>query len=116
MGEEPQPEMEPDEEVVTQRHRVEVAQTLEDATSHGDAGRFEQAQRVLAEQVARLKSSQKRSSTSAGLVLELEDAQHRMRSRSAWENGGSAECRDAMHMHRMQRATNASASIGCSSK
>jgi len=114
--EEPQPEMEPDEEVVSQRHRVEVAQTLQDATAHGDAGRFQDAQQLLAAQAAKMKGSKKRSAVSEGLVLELEDAQNRMQSRSSWQNGGSAELRDAMQMHRMQRATNVSMSSACSNE
>jgi len=110
---EPQPELEPDEEVTTQRNRVEVAQTLQTAAAHGDAGRFDEAQAVLSSQEQRLRSGKRMTPISEGFVLELEDARNRMQSQSAWQNGGSAELRDAMQMHRMQRSTNANSSSAC---
>jgi uncharacterized protein YegL len=103
---EPQPELEPDEEVLAQRHRVEVAQTLQEATAHGDAGRFQEAQDMLARQASRLKSAKRCSPMSQSLVDELEDAQKRMQNQATWLDGGAAELRDATQMHRMQRATN----------
>jgi len=113
---EPQPELEPDEEVTTQRNRVEVAQTLQTAAAHGDAGRFEEAQAALSAQEQRLRSGKRMTPISEGLVLELEDARNRMKSESTWLHGGSAELRDAMQMHRMQRSTNASSSRACTTK
>jgi len=113
---EPQPELEPDEEVATQRHRVEVAQTLQTAAGHGDDGRFDEAQAVLAAHEQRLRSSSRMTPITENLVLELEDARNRMGSRSSWEQGGGAELRDAMQMHRWQRATNLSASSACTNK
>merc|ERR1712232_630944 len=44
-ADEPQPEQEPDEEVATQRERVEVSASLQQAMERCDAGRFEEAQR-----------------------------------------------------------------------
>ena len=44
---EPQPEMEPDAQVAIQRDRVEVAQTLQTASTHGDAGEFSRAPALL---------------------------------------------------------------------
>lgn len=43
----PQPDMEPDEEVSAQRHRVEVTQALQEAARQGDEGNYEEAQQVL---------------------------------------------------------------------
>jgi Mg-chelatase subunit ChlD len=108
-AEEPQPELEPDEEVTTHRNRVEVARTLEQATDHGEAGRFEEAQAILSAHEQRLKSG-KRTAISEGLAAELQDAYGRMKSRSSWEQGGMAEVRDAMQMHKCQRTTNVSIS------
>mmetsp|Transcript_13974 Transcript_13974/g.49180 ORF Transcript_13974/g.49180 Transcript_13974/m.49180 type:complete len:552 (-) Transcript_13974:422-2077(-) len=116
VSEQPSLEVEPDEEVVVQRHRWEVAQTLQEATAHGDAGRFEAAQQILGAQAAKMKACKKSSPVSEGLALELEDAQNRMKSRSSWENGGSAEVRDAMQMHKMQRATNVNMSSACTTE
>jgi len=113
---EPQPELEPDVEVAAQRHRVEVAQTLQTAAGHGDDGRFDEAQAVLAAHEQRLRSSSRMTPITENLVLELEDARNRMGSRSSWEQGGGAELRDAMQMHRWQRATNLSASSACTNK
>jgi len=105
-SDEPQPEMEPDEEVTTQRNRVEVAQTLQEAAVHGEAGRFEQARSVLEVQEKRMRGKKGKSAISEALQIELEEARERMTSRSSWEDGGMAEMRDAMQMHKMQRSTN----------
>jgi len=104
-ADEPQPEMEPDEEVARQRDRVEVAQTLETAATHGDAGEFSQAQELLSAHEGRLRKG-KKSPVSEALAVELQDARDRMQSRSSWEDGGMAELKDACQMHRMQRTTN----------
>jgi len=109
-AEEPQPEMEPDEEVTTQRNRVEVAQTLQDAANHGDAGRFEEARNVIETHEKRL-NLKKKNAVSQALASELEEARERMSSRASWEDGGMAELRDAMQMHKMQRATNLNVSV-----
>jgi uncharacterized protein YegL len=108
-AEEPQPELEPDEEVTTHRNRVEVARALEEATVHGEAGRFQEAQALLSAHEDRLAAG-KKTPTRDGLVSELQDARNRVKSRSSWENGGLAEVRDAMQMHRCQRTTNMSVS------
>lgn len=108
---EPQPELEPDEEVTTQRHRVEVAQTLKKATGLGERGLFQDAQAVLSAHEGRLRSATSQTPTSQALAAELQDAQTRMQSRATWECGGRAELQDAMQMHAMQRTTNISASI-----
>eukprot|EP00932_Pfiesteria_piscicida_P000176 SRR837773.10169.p1 GENE.SRR837773.10169~~SRR837773.10169.p1 ORF type:complete len:169 (-),score=61.82 SRR837773.10169:18-494(-) len=113
---EPQPELEPDVEVLAQRQRVEVAQALQDAVLAGDRGDFDGARGRLAEQVSKIKASPVETPVSAGLVLELEDAESRMQSRSAWERGGGAEVRDAMQMHRMQRCTNMSPALPMSGR
>jgi len=114
---EPQPEQEPDAEVTAQRHRVEVAQTLQAAASHGDAGRFGEAQQVLQAHEQRLRASPGgMTPISENLALELEDARNRMGSRSSWEAGGSAEVRDAMQMHSMQRTTNLNCSAATTTK
>jgi len=107
---EPQPELEPDEEVAMQRNRVEVAQTLRAAVTHGDEGRFEEAQAVIATHEQQLRSARRKTALSEGLIEELEDARRRMSSQATWHNGGSAEVRDAMQMHRTQRSTNMSMS------
>jgi len=117
-ADEPQPEIEPDAEVTSQRHRVEVAQTLEEAAAHGDAGQFDAAQQVLEAQGRKMKASKCMTPISENLVLELQDAQNRMQSRSSWEHGGMAEVKDAMNMHYRQRTTNCSiskASTRCAS-
>lgn len=107
---EPQPEMEPDAEVATQRDRVEVARTLEEAASHGDAGRFDEAQVLLAAHEERLRGKKVKSAISEALQVELQQAQERMGDSAAWHDGGMAELKDAMQMHKMQRATNFSVS------
>jgi hypothetical protein len=104
--EEPQPEAEPDEEVSAQRERVEVTRALESAAAASDAGHFENALQVIGEAEQRMNASKKRTPVSAALGQELVDARNRMKSRSAWEQGGRAEIRDATQMHKMQRCTN----------
>merc|ERR1711934_1038113 len=54
--------------------------------------------------------SRKQTKMSPALLLELQDAQERMASRSSWEQGGRAEVKDAAQMHMMQRCTNISKS------
>lgn len=103
---EPQPELEPDEEVSAQRERVEVMQALQAATSHGEGGDFEQAQSVLSAAESRMAMKSKKTRMSDALGAELADAKSRMASRSAWESGGRAEVKDAMQMHQVQRCTN----------
>merc|ERR1712232_223690 len=109
-ADEPQPEQEPDEEVATQRERVEVSASLQQAMERCDAGRFEEAQQVLTSTTSRLASSKKKSASAVAmnsvLQQELADAQSSMVSRSLWESGGRAECYDKKQMHKMQRTTN----------
>jgi len=107
---EPQPEMEPDLEVVAQRERVEVTQALKLATRQSDEGNFTEAQRVLDEADIRIKDRKCQSKLSPALAEELADAKGRMRSRSQWEGGGRAEVLDSCQMHQMERCTNAFAS------
>merc|ERR1711957_561399 len=73
----------------------------------------DEAQAVLSAHEQRVRSAKKMTPISEGLALELEDARNRMTSRSSWQQGGSAELRDAMQMHRMQRSTNMSGSSAC---
>merc|ERR1712224_1017258 len=101
--EEPQPEVEPDEEVSAQRERVEVTHALQAAATQSDRGQFEEAQRLLDSADQRMKASKKKTRVSEALSQELEDARVRMRSRSEWEHGGRAEVKDASHMHSMHR-------------
>jgi len=108
-ADEPQPEMEPDEEVIQQRDRVEVAQTLETAVAHGEAGQFEQAQALLASHEERIRGKHKHA-ISDTLAVELQDARSRLQSRASWMDGGMAELNDAKQMHRMQRTTNVTVS------
>jgi hypothetical protein len=91
---------------------VEVTQTLERVAAQGEAGQFEEAQAVLSAHEGRLRSGPK-TKISEALALELQDARERMQSRSSWEDGGLAEVRDAMQMHKMQRCTNMSVSKKC---
>lgn len=107
---EPQPEMEPDMEVVAQRERVEVTQALKLATRQSDDGNFNEAQRVLDEADLRIRGRQCKSKLSPVLAEELADAKGRMRSRSLWEGSGRAEVLDSCQMHQMERCTNAFAS------
>lgn len=100
---EPQPEMEPDEVVSDQRRRVEVTEALRDATSKGDRGDFQEAQRVLSAAEQRLSAGSRQSALKEALGQELADAKSRMCSRSAWEHGGRAEVQDAWQMHSVQR-------------
>jgi uncharacterized protein YegL len=103
---EPQPELEPDEEVSAQRGRVEVTRTLNDAAAASDRGQFDDAQRMLDTAEQRMNACKKKSPVSEALTRELQDARTRMRSRSIWEHGGRAEVKDATQMHKMQRCTN----------
>jgi len=100
-----QPELEPDVEVAAQRCRVEVTQVLGEARAHGDAGRFDEAQAVLAAGKARLCASPK-TETGDALELELDDAAGRLRDHASWEDGGRAELADMWQMHSCQRSTN----------
>lgn len=108
---EPQPELEPDEEVVEQRHRVEVTRALQAATAQGDAGDFEQAQKLITTAEQRLAASGKQSSMKQALGGELADAKCQMRNRSVWERGGRAELCDAVQMHRVQRCSMATSNV-----
>lgn len=101
----PQPEQEPDEEVSAQRARVEVTRALRTAARSSDAGDFQDACRVLEETERQITAARSHRMT-APLSEELQDARNRMESRSAWEQGGRAEVRDAMQMHSVQRCTN----------
>jgi len=103
---EPQPEMEPDEEVSAQRDRVEVTRTLNDAAQASDSGQFQDAQRMLDTAEQRMNACKKKSPVIEALTRELQDARNRMQSRAMWEQGGRAEIRDAAQMHKMQRCTN----------
>jgi len=109
---EPQPELEPDEEVSAQRERVEVTRTLNDAAAASDRGQFDDAQRMLDSAEQRLGASKKKSPVTDAMSRELQDARNRMQNRSLWEGGGRAEVRDATQMHTMQRCTNRMASSG----
>jgi Mg-chelatase subunit ChlD len=102
--EEPQPEDEPDAEVSAQRERVEVTQTLQQASAQSDMGQFEEAQRMLAAADTRIKERKSRTYLSESLSLELTEARSRMQSRIEWESGGRAEVSDATLMHRTQRS------------
>lgn len=103
---EPQPEVEPDEEVSAQRERVEVMQALQAATAHGEGGDFQEAQSVLTAAEDRMSRKTKKTRMTDALGAELADAKSRMASRSAWESGGRAEVKDAVQMHQVQRCTN----------
>merc|ERR1712070_1005292 len=105
----PQPEMEPDEEVAAHRDRVEVSRALKEAAADSDLGHFEAAREKISAMDRKVKS-RKQTKMSAAMLLELEDAQERMASRSSWEQGGRAEVNDAVQMHSMQRCTNVSKS------
>lgn len=101
-----EPEGEPDEEVTTQRHRIEVTNALEQAIGQGEQGRFEDAQRMLDQNIAKVRSSPAQNEVSKALISELSDARCRLSSAADWERGGHAELTDAMWMHRNQRCTN----------
>jgi len=77
-----QPELEPDEEVSTQRERVEVAQALKQAATCRDQGNFDEAKQVIERSEARVLS--KKTKNSEAMCLELQDAKSRMKSRSSW--------------------------------
>lgn len=105
--EEPQPEVEPDEEVSAHRERVEVTRALQEAAAHSDAGDFTAARELIGSTENKVKE-RKATKMSPALLLELEDACVRMASRAVWEQGGRAEVQDAAQMHKMQRCTNMS--------
>merc|ERR1719160_402643 len=107
--EQPQPELEPDEEVSAHRDRVEVSRTLKEAAAQSDFGDFESARAKISAMNEKVKK-RKQTKLSPALLLELQDAQERMASRSSWEQGGRAEVNDAAQMHMMQRCTNISKS------
>merc|ERR1719160_1137296 len=107
--EEPQPEIEPDEEVSAHRERVEVSRALKEAAAQSDLGNFDVAREQISAMDKKVKS-RKQTKMSPALLLELQDAQQRMASRSSWEQGGRAEVNDAAQMHMMQRCTNVSKS------
>lgn len=113
---EQQPEMEPDVEVLEQRQRVEVTAALEQAIGHCATGDFVKAQEVLTGTKSRVqhhKTKMNRASpTTDALVAELEDAEGQMSSSSTFNRGGHAEMTDALLMHKHQRCTNVSASVG----
>merc|ERR1712190_199469 len=110
---EPQPELEPDMEVVAQRERVEVTQALQVATRQSDEGNFSEARRVLDEADSRMRRRKCQSKLSPALTEELADAKDRMRSRSLWEGSGRAEVLDSCQMHSMERCTNSFSSSSC---
>merc|ERR1711904_548458 len=101
----PQPEMEPDEEVSAHRDRVEVSRALKEAAAQSDLGDFDSAREKISAMDKKVRS-RKQTKMSPALILELQDAQERMASRSSWEQGGRAEVKDAAQMHMMQRCTN----------
>lgn len=103
--EEPQPEVEPDEEVSAQRERVDVTQALNNAAAASDRGQFDVALQVIDECDGRLQRAKRRTATSRTLTLELEEARESMRDSEAWESGGRAELRDTAQMHSIQRTT-----------
>lgn len=105
---EPQPEMEPDEEVVDQRERVEVTRALETATDRCNQGHFQQAQALLQEQLSRV--SKRASPISQALSRDLQDAQQRMTDQAVWTRTGRSEVEDTRQMHKVQRCTNTTAS------
>jgi len=113
---EPQPELEPDEEVSAHVERVEVMQALQAATSHGEGGDFEQAQSVLSAAEDRMSRKTKKTRMSDALGGELADAKTRMSNKASWESGGRAEVKDAMQMHQVQRCTNIAQSSKSRSK
>jgi Mg-chelatase subunit ChlD len=117
--EEPDMEAEPDEEVSAQRDRIEVTQALQQASAQSDLGQFSEAQQVIEQADQRMKKKRAKTAMSKALCSELQDAKCRMQSQIEWESGGRAEIRDAMQMHKMQRATNlmqSSSSFSKSSK
>merc|ERR1711972_482867 len=114
--EEPQPEAEPDEEVSAQRERVEVTRALQNAAEASDRGQFDQALQVINECDSRMKGAKKKTPISEALEQELLDARNRMRSQSVWEQGGGAEVKDAVRMHKVQRCTNTMRTSGAIQK
>lgn len=113
-SDEPQPEMEPDEEVSTQRERFEVAQALREAAKHSDEGQYESARRVIGSMEQRV--LEKRTKNCTAMRQELQGAITRMSDTSAWEHGGRAETYDTMQMHSMQRCTNVIGTSGPDSR
>jgi len=111
-----EPDGEPDIEVFAQRQRVEVTGALEEAIAHGEAGHFEEAQKLLSTNAARLRASPVKTPVTEALLGELDDAYQRASSPAAWESGGQAEIADAMNMHKWQRCTNTAGSATKTSK
>merc|ERR1712166_1272142 len=101
---------EPDVEVFEQRQRVEVTNALKRAIGQCEAGDFQQAQTLLTDtkvQVQQRMAASKRPLPMAeALCAELDDAQVRMSSSSAFRLGGQAEMNDALMMHQFERCTN----------
>merc|ERR1719487_1352168 len=100
------------------RERVEVTNAMEAAMSLCGRGEFETAQsqlagckRQLEANAAKRKDKSKKSPLSEALETELEDAQRRVASSTAFQQGGMAEMMDAMQMHKMQRCTNMTANV-----
>lgn len=105
---EPQPELEPDEEVVDQKERVEVTRTLEAASERCNQGHFQEARTLLQQTVSRV--SKRSSHFSEALTRDLHDAQDRMRDQRVWTHSGRAEVEDTRQMHKVQRCTNTTVS------
>lgn len=101
-----EPEGEPDAEVVEQRQRIEVTNTLESAIAQGEEGHFAKAQQVLSLRAEALRKSPAQTDVSRALLAEVEDAQDRLRDSQTWSHGGLAEVSNAMWMHKQQRCTN----------
>lgn len=108
----PEAEMEPDVEVSAQRCRVEATEALSIAREHGEAGRFQDAQGVLAAGRQKLRASPKTAFSDA-MELELEAAVSRLQDSEAWESGGRAELSDMYQMNRMQRAMHTNQKSKC---
>lgn len=110
---EEQPEVEPDEEVSDQRQRVEVTNALKDSIWECEQGNFEKAQELIAGSKRRLKEEVGRrtsrgwckSTMAEALAVELDDAEVRVSSFSAFHAGGHAEMSDALCTHSFQRST-----------
>merc|ERR1712032_1266413 len=103
-------EGEPDAEVVEQRNRVQVTQALERAIAQGDQGQYDEARDLLAQQCSHLRRC-KETKINAGLIDEVEQAQNRLQSASAWRNGGKAWVEDSRQMFSKQRCTTMSRNI-----
>eukprot|EP00927_Polykrikos_kofoidii_P005114 TRINITY_DN1203_c0_g1_i13.p1 TRINITY_DN1203_c0_g1~~TRINITY_DN1203_c0_g1_i13.p1 ORF type:complete len:681 (-),score=97.74 TRINITY_DN1203_c0_g1_i13:352-2394(-) len=101
-----EPEAEPNEEVVSQRERVQVAEVLETAIVHGENGNFDQARCALEDQAKQLQSKKTPTDVSKSLLSDIQDAQRRLNSSSSWSKGGKAQLADQAKMHKFQRCTN----------